>query len=304
MPERIVISPAGDEVLVFEDDAYCDLVGISASEGGKARTLALRLDNDRRAILQSLWRDGATVSIPSGAAMRVLGERIGLDGRRVATIIEAPIVKAALELNRKAKRTYMAKLVALPDRWHRHLAAWVDEPASAAEVEPFESTGRVPEADLGGHLGPTVEVETEVDATPPASIEVPASPLAGLAPVEIELASAVATALLSQVVDIIATGDTSAPQLAKLALDVKGLEERLGTSSEYVDKLRRQLRDTGDELAAVKHERDGLRQRLRATEHNLRIAVGADAQRIIDVEVRKQVDRVMREPPAGSKVSA
>lgn len=301
MPERIVTSPAGDEVLVFEDEAYCDLVGLE-TEPRRIRTLALQLSDERAALLGALWTHGV-IEDRSGRAANKLGDLVGLAVTQVTPMLKAPIMAAAVERTGNVRRTHRLRLVALPDRWHRHLSAWVDEPASAAEVEPFESTGRVPEADLGDHLGPTVEVETEVDATPPASIEVPASPLAGLAPVEIELASAVATALLSQVVDIIATGDTSAPQLAKLALDVKGLEERLGTSSEYVDKLRRQLRDTGDELAAVKHERDGLRQRLRATEHNLRIAVGADAQRIIDVEVRKQVDRVMREPPAGSKVS-
>lgn len=307
MPERVVTSPTGDEVLIFDDGDFLELAGFADSSTA-VRSLVLRLDGrsgERAAVLASLWIEGGVVD-KSGQAAAKLGERIGVAGATVRAIVKAPIMAAAVEIQGNARRTHSLRLVALPDRWHRHLSAEVaEEPASTAEVEPLESAGRAPEADLGGH-GPVAEGDIEEAVFPPAVAEVPLSPLAGLQPVEVELASAVATALLSQVIDIVATGDQAAPQLSKLALDVKALEERLGTSTAYVDKLRRQLRDTGDELAAVKHERDGLRQRLRATEHNLRVAVGADAQRIIDVEVRRQVDRVMREAPAGagSKVAA
>jgi regulator of replication initiation timing len=61
--------------------------------------------------------------------------------------------------------------------------------------------------------------------------------------------------------------------------------------------MRKQLRQTGEELAAVKLERDGLRQRLRQTEANLNSALKGESAHAVTTEVMKRVDRIMRETP-------
>ena len=118
-------------------------------------------------------------------------------------------------------------------------------------------------------------------------------------PLAVEVAEAVATALLAQVAAIITQGNAQAPANDRLRSELSTLTERLGTQVDYVDKLRRDLRASTDQIAALKVERDGLRQRLRDTEHNLRVATSADTQRIIDAEVHRQLDKVMRQAPNG-----
>lgn len=73
--------------------------------------------------------------------------------------------------------------------------------------------------------------------------------------------------------------------------------ERHGELIARAERLRRELRETGEELAAVKAERDGLRQRVRLLEHNVSSAINDDRERAIEAEVHRRVDRIMRERP-------
>jgi len=75
--------------------------------------------------------------------------------------------------------------------------------------------------------------------------------------------------------------------------------ERHGTATAYAARIRRDLAATGEELAAVKAERDGLRARVRDLERNVTQLgrAGGDSERAIESEVRRRLDRIMRERP-------
>jgi len=83
-------------------------------------------------------------------------------------------------------------------------------------------------------------------------------------------------------------------EAALAAADPSG---RLASQLEYSERMRRSYIEAGDELKAVKAERDGLRQRVRQLEHNLDVEQGRDFERTIQDEVRRRLDRVMRERP-------
>jgi hypothetical protein len=202
-----------------------------------------------------------------------------------------PVMARCITLDARTKRTYGVRLTAVLERWLPALPDVDDRP--------------VPPADGGG-----VDVDAVIDDTGARVVDHPAPGEAGSSTppppdydddrpvVEGRIADAVATALLAQVVEIIATRDAAAPALGRLALDVEALEARLGTQVAYVDGLRKDLRLAGDEIAALRVERDGLRRRLRETEHNLRVATSASARRIVEAEA-EAVARVMRETPIG-----
>lgn len=75
------------------------------------------------------------------------------------------------------------------------------------------------------------------------------------------------------------------------------LPERLAEQTSYAVRLRRELRDTGEELAAVKAERDGLRLRVRQLEYNVATVIDNDREKSVEVEVRRRVERFMQERP-------
>lgn len=303
---QYVESPAGDRLEVFSDD---DLAALFPDLPTSALSLMTswqpRVDSPRGPALSSLWVDGPVVndSGRAGLVLRDRAARFGLDpGRDPASVVTAfrqGAFDLFVERRTRGKRTFVIRLIAVAERWLPYLtkietatvptrdavSSGSDDVASPAAPEPAPAVEAVP----GG------DVSTNGHSDGSAAVAVP-----GPAPVEFELTNAVATALLTQVVEIISTGKSAAPELGRLRLDVEALEERLGVQVGYVDKLRRDLREAGDEIAALKVERDGLRQRLRAAEHNLRVATGADAARIIDAEVQRQVDRIMRERPAGA----
>ena len=78
---------------------------------------------------------------------------------------------------------------------------------------------------------------------------------------------------------------------------------QLGRSPDILAPFIVGLAQRVDELSAVKYERDGLRTRLRSAEHNLKVATTGDTQRIIDAEVRKALDKLMRQAPDSPKAS-
>lgn len=298
MIRKTVVSPAGDTLDVLTDEDVRALFPSRAPTN--AISNAVRLDGQpstgglRRAIINDLWERGYVAS-SSGLAAVDLAKRLGVDGPRYKSVGQAirsgRVMERCVELKANIRRTFEIRLVAVPERWLPDLSA-----APALDVPPVPEPAPVDGLDDG----PTADVEPVPVDYPPLD------PVEPLSPVEGRLVDALATSLLTQVIEIVSTRDGGAPALHKLELDVVALEERLGTSLAYVDKLRRQLRETGDELAAVKAERDGLRQRLRSAEHNLKVATSADTRRIIDAEVRKRLDEMMRERPNGanSKVAA
>lgn len=268
-----VKSLAGEPVQIFDRADFVEFAGL-----GKAVGQALHMGSQRLAILKALWWHGTIVD-RSGFAIGTLTQRAQAIDSRVANVtmaLTAPAMAACVERDLRGKRTLAIRLVCLPEEWYN----LVERPDASPAVEP---------APLPFDAPPIVQA--------PQVLSLPELPPPGI---DGEVAGAVATALLARVVDIInAAGQGStAPFVAKLESDVRQLERRLGEQTGYVDRLRRDLRETGEELAATKLERDGLRQRLAVAERNLAVAVSPDAQRVIDQEVRRQIDRFMREKPA------
>lgn len=307
--ERTVTTPVGDELRVYSDADLLTLYG----DGRPINAVALmmswapRRDSPRGPALLALWHEGAVEDRKSGRAAMLLHERavrygLAADIRPAAVttaMSQGAFGELFVERETKGKRTYAIRLVAIAERWLPYLERPIEPAPATTSAEPTgsddDTTATVtpepePEGRTGGATCERGGVSADVAALAPAAA--PSS-------VEFELTNAVATALLTQVVEIISTGAGAGPQLGRLQLDVEALEARLGTQVAYVDKLRRQLREAGDEITALRFERDGLRTRLRKAEHNLTVAMSADAQRIIDAEVQRQLDKIMRQAPNG-----
>jgi hypothetical protein len=192
----------------------------------------------------------------------------------------------------KGKRTSLIQLVALPE-------SWLGRVDGSLRDASFVGTAQMSIDDAGDRVHPAPVVVPD----PAPVVEKSTGPNSD---VEHSVADAVATALLARVIEIMSTGNGNAVAMknAQLTTDVADLTRRLGEQVGYVERLRRDLRQVQDELIATKSERDGLRQRAQAAEHNLKIATGADAQRIIDAEVHRQVDRIMRQAPGSDKAAS
>lgn len=301
---RTITSPGGDELTVYDDDDFADVLGFASL---RQRGQMMQWSTLRRHVLGALFYGGPMLDPVSGRAATKLLDRaiergLPADTNRFATtsLMQSPAMSLCIERETRgtARRTFAVQLVALPESWYRKLL----DDSSPDDALPTS-------AELGGGSsdeagGSTTELD---EPFPPRSVE-PVVPEPDPDPprpiLEIEIAHSVATAMLTQVVEIISAGTSDSPLLPALRAEITELEDRLGHQVGYADKLRRQLRDAGDEIVALKHERDGLRQRLRSAEHNLKVATSADAQRIIDVEVRRQLDRMMRQAPNGQHAKA
>lgn len=316
MGDRTVTSPVGDSITIFDDDDFAVLLGVEPG----SRHYAMHVSTvgharARAAVLHALWHEGAVLDPKSGRAGAMLRERalrydLPADSHpNVATnVCNSPSVGLCIARETNAKRTYAMRLVALPDVWYRLLTTgrerWNADRAAAETVAALVLPEQPAQLDLDDTSPPDIvestpepgQVPSDLPGLDAAALELPDDEPR---PIEIELTNAVATALLAQVVEIISTGNGSPAALKRLQVDYEAIVSRLGEQTTYGDRLRRQLREAGDEIHALKLERDGLRVRLRVAEHNLRVAAGADANRIIDAEVRRQVDRFMRETPNG-----
>lgn len=285
---------AGDEIIVFDDKSFGELAGFDADS--HSFKLSMQMPRSRLAVLKALYRHGVIVD-RSGFAMGHLAERVReFDALsfNVNAVLTAPTMQHCVERVTKGRRTMRIALVALPATWLRHV-----EGALHSEGPPE----------------PTVEMTDAVEAVgdavhPPApQLEKPMidvyqpEPAESRTPIELEVAGAVATALMAQVVEIIAHNGSNVLAVKNRQLHEENISlgKRLGEQVSYVDRLRREVREAQDQLAATISERDGLRQRLASAEHNLKVATSADAQRLIDAEVHRQVDKLMRQRPGSER---
>lgn len=287
MAPRFLTSPAGDKIEIISDDEMAERLGA----GPVALRQLLKWSPVRPPILRALWNHGAYEDRQSGRATGMLAADAGLAGAQVTPVLASPAMEPCLERELNGRRTYWIRLVALPEKWLQFV-----EPPAVADEEPA-----APEpADIEAGSVDSEELEApgsdQLDAEPGEAGSDPAPAL--------EVSHAVALSLLTQVVEIITAGRGDAHELSRMRLDVVDLSERLGGQVSESDKLRRQLRETGDELLALRQERDGLRQRLRIAEHNLTVATSGDVQRVIDTEVRKRLDTMMRQAPGDVRARA
>jgi hypothetical protein len=262
----------------------------------------MQMPRSRLAVLKALWRHGNVVD-KSGFAMGHIVERVREFDQlsfNVNAVVNAPLMQLCVERVTKGRRTMKVSLVALPQTWLRLVEGALSEqgpPEQIIDVSPMAAVA----ANLGiagvaySPDAVTVALAPETDSrlSPPPP------------PPEYEVASAVATALMAQVVDIIMSngGAVLGVKNAQLKDEVLQLTQRLGEQTAYAQRLRRELDQAKDTLAATILERDGLRMRAQEAERNLKIATGADAQRLIDVEVHKALDKMMRQKPESTKAS-
>lgn len=314
MSDRVVTSPAGQEVIVFDDKDWGEMVGLE--QGTKSWTVAVeRVAAWRLAFLAVLWRDGP-IEDRSGRATGMLWDlalELVDDAPNPTHVVASPTFGPCLERETHGRRTRCIKLVALPAQWlprvealaRRRTPTSIQARSGAAEtgVAPRQAAP-VPVLDVLDQVRQkAAQARQDAPGSPPApngshrpteAVTAPqASPDPALAT---DVASAVATALLAQVVEVLSKG-ADGSELARVRRDLDAMAQRLGTQVDYVEKLRRDSRAQADVIVALRQERDGLRARLAQSEANLKAATSQDAQRIIDAEVRRQLDRMMRQAP-------
>lgn len=284
---RTVTSPGGDDIQVLPDSAFTERAAISMMWASRLPVLA------------ALWTHGEFTDEISGRATRKVQEvatEFGYRGQPSAlnAMVTHPSLARCITRRMNGKRCYSVKLVALPQTWLDRLVdqfpvpPQADLPTEHDRIERSQATTDVTSALLNG---------SAVNDDFMVGYEEPWEP----APMELNIAGVVAMQMLTRVVEIISTGTApshgEAQELARLQTDLREVEHRLHLRLEENSSLRRKLSLAGDELSAVKLERDGLRQRLRIAEHNLQVAGSADVQRQVTEQVRQELAKIMTAKP-------
>lgn len=319
MSSRTVESPAGERIEIVSDEDWILTSGMSPK--------GLRMWNAgaKRFVIRELWERGS-VENKSGratgelhqAALEHFPDMPETGPTSLTTLMNDSGNSAAFARKTNGKRTYEIALVAMPDLWYQKLmwdiemdsrkqalnghSADVDAAEAVAELvmpptnggqlgsELVDQLARSTEPDEPEAFIPTVDRSTdEFDD----SLMVDVSP-----PLEIDIASQVAMSLLTTVVEIISAGSPEAmdQRVAALHGDLLEVQQRLAQRLDENQRLRRQLSETGDQVQALKHERDGLRTRVRQLEANLNSALKGDALTAVNGIIQKKVSELMREP--------
>lgn len=326
-----VISPAGETIEILTDADWIKRAkGMKVGRSGNeptARGLTMWNAGIKRFIVADLWRNGPVLDPQSGRAAHVMWDRIrdtfGDDAmvaqpNSFSTLCGDPMNAPAFERDTRAKRTYAINLIALPRTWFDKLM--MDEQArDVAEQARKEREANEQLADATTTaIGELIDAPTEsVNGTDPTERESDAESDKAFddmirdmeldaptvfetgPPLDLQIASQVAMSLLTTVVEIISAGSAASvdEKVRKLQGDLTDVMGKLSARLEDNDRMRRQLRQAGDEITALRHERDGLRSRLRATEANLTSALKGDAVQAINGEIQKRVADIMRVAP-------
>lgn len=308
MASSTVASPAKELIEIVPDEDWMELTG-TTSHG-----LRQWYGGAKPWVIAELWLRGP-VENKSGQATKVLFERIqkhfpeaelptkptGFTG-----IFRDPLNSPAFSRAINGKRTFSIGLVAMPNAWHAKLLQMLPKqkeptggpikPTLTVEPDPIEAV--IDKEPIDQDEGQSISDEelealfheTALDA--PTTYEI-------APPLELSIASQVAMSLLTTVVEIISAGSSEAidDRVKKLHTDLEDIQHKLGMRLQENDQLRRQLRQAGDEIIALRSERDGLRSRLRATEANLTAALKGDAATAINGEIQRRLDSIMRVAP-------
>lgn len=265
-------------------------------------------------LVRDLWEYGASED-PSGGASPQLFERIENHypearnllnwPRSLTSLMTAEANAAAFMRDINVKRCYRIALVAMPETWYAKLRRDIGGSMPTFTATPVESNGTKPQPIDKGETSPidaildnpniVLPIARDLPDVESDSFEVESGPS-----LDVQIAGQVAMELLTRVVEIISAGSSSGlseAKLRQLTADYESVTGRLAQRLEENERMRRQLRDTGDELRAVKIERDSLRARLRQTEANLNSALKGESAHAVTTEVMKRVDRIMRETP-------
>jgi regulator of replication initiation timing len=303
MSSRTVKSPTGTDIEIVTDDDWCATAGVAL----KAIAMWAR---SKPLVIRELWEHGPSID-SNGGATGVLFERIrehypnsvyelSAPGA-VNALMTEPANAAAFQRTINGKRCYGLELIALPETYYQKLRWDIGGSMSSFTATPVTSNGTKPEP-----IEATEPFHDAILDNPNIILPIETLEIAERLPevygpsVEVEIAGQVAMELLTRVVEIISAGSASGmtdAKLRQLQTEYETVTNRLGQRLEENDRMRKQLRQTGEELAAVKLERDGLRQRLRQTEANLNSALKGESAHAVTTEVMKRVDRIMRETP-------
>lgn len=316
MERKPVTSPAGEPVDICPDDDWADATGQTLQ--GVQRPMITKLH-----LIRALWHHG-TITDSSGratAALHPLAQEMGYRGSPVAItgLLADPLNAPAFDRQTNGKRTYAIKLVALPQKWYDRLLEIEAEAAAAPDSgfgepipvdrsavglpdipEPSEGDREAAEL-VAAQVMPGGLVEPVVTSEPDEpELFVPAEP-EPMPTSYLEVAPQVAMALLTQVVEIISAGTPDAGKMRRLQDDLSDAADKLARRLTENDQLRRQVREAGDQINALKHERDGLRTQLRLTQHNLEQATNGDTERFVRDRVNAELAKIMRAAPASPK---
>jgi hypothetical protein len=307
MASRFVKSPAGERIEIVSDDDWMALT--------ETDEYSLRSWNQgkKRFIIRELWERG-TVTNKSGRASKELFdsmvenfpdmEHTGFQS--MSTLMAHPVNAPAFKRSTNGKRTHEITLIALPETWYRKLmddinhdayfangpTETIDEPVPELVDEMPVDQGDQEAAELvAAQILPPEPVDRTTDDFDDSPLTAPT--------LELEVASQVAMALLTQVVEIISTGSPEATdmRIRKLEADYADVSHKLSLRLNENDVLRRQIREVQDTNQAIRHERDGLRGRVRSLEANLQAALKGDAAAAVNGLVQKKIDEIMRAQP-------
>jgi len=282
-----ITTPGGDLIEVVSDEDFIEVYDVNRID--------FRIWRPKAPLLEALWHEGIVEDRKSGRATALLWQRAKRYGSDVSQVsvgqmLRESFMSGAVERDLNGKRTYRIQLVRLPQTYVNRLQS-TESKAVKPDPKWVERADYLDPSTLRSFGGPPAQEPTK-EAEPVAAHPVPEA--APASDVIEDAAAAVARELLAEVVRIV----TKRPE----PVEAGELKERLANSLTYTEKLRRELRETGDELHAVKEERDALRRRLAVAEANIDKALG-DSRRFVDEEVRKQMDRIMSAKPTSSKGS-
>lgn len=322
MASRIVTSPAGERIEVVSDDDWYKLTdsnweGVRQWWGTKGM---------KPFTIMELWLGGKIESKHSGRAMKELYDsmlarfpnEVDFNQNAITTMMAARLNEPAFSRVTNGKRTFEVKLIALPETWHRKMLEALKERGLPRKDTKVITT---PEVVNTNHNEPIDQVESESQwveglkpSDPPLTdddfdsmirdMDLDAPTIYDIQPpLELSVASQVAMSLLTTVVEIITAGSSEAvdERVRVLNNQLQDVMQKLSARLVENDTYRRQLREAGDTILALRTERDGLRSRLRATEANLTAALKGDAAIAINGEIMRRVDEVMRVAPSTKK---
>lgn len=319
--KSVVETPAGETVEIFDDKTWIELTSTAEQ--------SVRQFSGRKPwIVRALWEHGEFTD-KSGQAVRRMAEWIvenypdaGMDSSitSISALMNSPVSFPAFDRKMNGKRTFSVKLVAMPRKWFDRLCENLNkyeyqrvDPgvsaiiADAAEAFDAETRIGITDADIETERfddeEPTIsdmDIQALLDSVPGVDSPTIYNEQPSM---RIDIASQVAMSLLTTVVEIISAGDKSSidDSVRRLKGDLTEVQQRLSQRLSENDSMRRQLRQAGDEIRALRHERDGLRSRLRATEANLTAALKGDAIHAINGEIQRRVDQIMRVAPTSDK---
>lgn len=313
MASRTVKSAAGESVEIVPDEEWI------ATTGAERQSLRQWAGGVKPWVFRALWEHGEFISENGRAPAAMWGwlkeQFSDLElpaATRVMATFRNPVNAPSIEASINGKRTFNIRLVALPETWHNKLVQDI------VEVKPRSNgdTQEAIDAEIRIGLAPApkpngaadTETLAELDAATWTDADWDALKLDAPtvyeepAPLEFQVANQVAMSLLTTVVEIISSGKVDTAGQQRLQGEIDAMQQTLGARLDDLTRLRKQLREAGDLISSLKVERDGLRTRLRQTEHNLHEALKGETAQAVNAEIQKRVDAIMRQPPASPKV--